>query len=496
MQADMVAAKLDSTDFRPPGITGRLRVALWVLLLAMTAALILYPANLKYEYSIHAIPFAYIFENLSLFAAVYYIWVLLILVLLFTRGGEGRADWEKAALVGIFAVVFTGYSTFMSRGFVGDAFTPAGDIKNMIGLGQYAQAPALKYNGFPGFSLLGTGVCLVTGLEITDYMTFFPFFQILLFSMLLYLFFNKLLKNSYFASLGALLVIQADLSVATSLSQFHAGVFAPFCLLPVVLLLFISGRGTDSRRVFRLETNEVLILIVLAALAISHFITSVAAFLIILGIYFMQKLSGKRVLSTQLVVLLIIVPVIWNLAENLSILRYFAAMVPKFIEALSSGQIISEWLLPLQTNSYIGSRAPLWTIPSLILGPLLFIIIGSILGLARLVMNRRPEKEEVICLGGFAGIVILALILLLLGGLQESYGRTLIYIALFTVPIILWYVLRLKPLRNHIFSLLVVVLLVLSLPSFLLGNKAIAAMTYYPREIAGGEFLESGFGRG
>ena len=491
----MDTVRSNLSDFSPPGITGRTRVFLWVLFLGMTAALILYPANLKYEYSIHVIPFIYIFDNFSLFAALYYLWLLLLLVLLFTRGSEGRTDWEKAALVGIFALVFTGYSALMSRGLLGDSFTPAGDIKNFMGQGHFALAPSLKYHGFPGFSLLGAGVCLITGLDITDYMSFFPFFQVLLFSMLIYLFFNKLLKNPYFASLGALLMIQVDMSVATTLPGFHAGAFTPYCLLMLALLLFAAGRDTEGRRVFGLETNEALILAVLVALAISHFITSVVVFFTILCIYIIQKLSGKRVLSTQLMVLALLVPTIWNLAENLTILRYFGGMVPKALAELTSGEIINNWLLPLQTTSLIGERAPLWTILPLYLGPL-FVIIGGMLGLARLFKVKHLEREEVITLSGLAGVVVLAIILLFLGSLEESYGRTLIYVAFFTVPIIFGWIFHFKNLRKYVFSLLVGVILLLSLPAFLLSSKAIAGATYYPREVASGEFLESSYGNG
>jgi hypothetical protein len=491
---DTIRSKL--TDFSPPGITGRLRVILWVLLLAVTSALILYPANMKYEYSVYAIPFVYIFDNLSLFAVLYYIWLLLLLVLLLTRGSEKWVDWEKAALVVIFAIVFTGYSTFVSGGKLGDALTPAGDIKNFMRQEHFTLATALKYHGYPGFSLLGAGVCLITGLDITHYMTIFPFFQIILFSTVLYLFFNRLLKNPYFAALGVLVAIQVDMSVATSLPVFHAGAFAPFCLLILALLLFTAGRESDNRRIFRLETHEVLILAVLAALFISHLITSVVAFFTALGIYIIQKVSGKRVVSTQLVVLLISVLAIWNLAENLSQLKYLATWIPKAISALLSGQMIHNWLLPLQTTSLIGARAPLWTLLPLYLGPLTIVIIGGILGLARLFRIRRLEKGEIIALGGLSGLVVLALILLFLRGLEESYGRSLIYLALFTVPIMMWWIYRLKNTRKYVLSLVVVVLFVLSLPAFLLNNKSVARATYYPREVASGEFLESSYGNG
>jgi hypothetical protein len=489
-------ARKGFTDLSLPGIKGRPRMLLWVLLLTMTVLLILFPADLKYDLSIHTIPFLYIFHSFSLFAVIYYIWLAFLLALLFTSGGGCRIDCEKAALVGIFAVIFASYSTMVSHGFTGDAFTPAGDIKNLITQGHFSTPPALKYHGFPGFSLLGTGACLISGLDITDYMSFFPFFQILLFALLLYVFFNRLLKNPFLASLGALLVIQLDIPVSTTVSGFHAGAFAPFCLFPAALLLFTHDKVTAVRRWSRLEPAEWLIIIILITLYLSHFVTSVEAFLIILSIYILQKISGRQILSTALVLLLLLFPIIWNLVENMGIIRYFADMVPGAAANLMSGNIISEWLLPMETTSYIGARSYLWTTPPLYLGPLLLVVIGGILGLARLLKVKNLEKGELIALGGLAGTVLLALILLFLGGLQESYGRTLIYIALFTIPIILWRVYYLTTTRKYVIMLLVTVLFLLSLPAFLLNSKAIASSTYYPCEIASGEFLKSSYGNG
>jgi hypothetical protein len=483
-----------SQDFSPFSVKGRARVYIWIFLLAITVALILLPANLKYEYSIHAIPFLYIFDSLSLFAVMYYIWLAVLLVLLFTRGSEGAVDWEKAALVGIFALIFSGYSTLMTHGYIGDSFTPAGDIKNLAVQG-FNLASQLKYHGFPGFSLLGTGVCLVTGMEITDYMPFFPLFQILLFSILLYLFFNKLLRNPYLASLGALLVVQLDISVSANLAGFHGGAFAPFCLLPAVLLLFTRSDNADNRRWSRFELRELLILVLLLALFVSHFVTSVAAVLTILSIYVLQRINKRRVLSVTLLVVALLVPVIWNLVENMAIVRYLADTVNQAMADLASGQFISESLLPMQTSSYTGGRSPLWAVLPLYLGPLL-VIAGGVLGLARLFKIKNLETSEVIALGGLVGIGVLAIMLLLLGSLQESYGRAFTYIALFTTPFILWRVIYLKKIRNVFISLLAIILFSFSLPAFFLNSKAVAGSTYYPRETASGEFLEATYGDG
>jgi hypothetical protein len=479
------------TDFSPPSVKGGPRLILWTLLLAMTAVLILFPANLKYEFSHQIIPFLYVFDSFSWFAALYYVWLAVLLVLLFTRGGGSGTDWEKASLVVIFTLIFAGYNTLLTRGLAGDAFTPAGDIKNLTEWGHFTLASAMKYHGFPGFSLLGTGVCLITGLDITDYMYFFPFFQILTFSLLLYLLFYRLLKTPYLASLGALLVIQLDFSVATMLAEFHAGAFTPFCLLPAALLLFTYGKVADNRRWSRLETTEWLCLVFLLALFISHFVTSVATVLIILGIYILQKKSGQHVVTATLTGLVLLIPVIWTLAENIAVIGYLADLFPQAVASLTSGNFISEWLLPMQTTSYVGGRSYPWMMPPLYLGPLLLVITGGILGLVMLFKTRSLDKGEVIALGGLAGIVILAIILLFLGSLQESYGRALIYIGLFTTPIILWRVYYLKTLRKYAISLLVIIVFSLSLPAFLLNSKAVAISNYYPREIASGEFLES-----
>ena len=484
-----------SHDFSPPGIKGKPRTILWIFLLAITSALILFPAALKYEFSIHSIPFLYIFDNFSLFAVGFYVWLALLLVLLFTRGSEGSIDLEKAALVGIFALVFSGYSIFLMHGFIGDAFTPAGDVKNLTAQGHFITAASLKYHGFPGLSLLGTGVCMITGLDITDYMPIFGVFQILLFSILLYLFFNRLLNNPYIASLGALLVVQLDIQVSTSLSGFHAGAFAAFCLLPAAMLFLTYSGTNDKRPWFRLELRELLILAFLVALFVTHFITSVAAFLIILSIYVLQRISKRRILSTTLALVILLVPLIWNLAANMVTVRYLASLVTPAMADIFSGKFISDWLLPMETTSYTGGRSPLWAALPLYLGPLL-VVIGGIFGLVKLFKLKSLGKSEVIALGGLIGIVVLAVILLLLGSLQESYGRAFLYVTLFTTPIILWRIYYLRNMRKYVMSLLVIILFSLSLPAFLLNSKAIAGSTYYPREIASGEFLETTYGDG
>jgi hypothetical protein len=469
---------------------------LWIVFLCLTSLIILFPATLKYEYSDFPAPFLYIFHNFNLFAVMYYLWLLLLMVLLFTRGNERTVEWEKAALVAMFALVFAGYSTFMTRGLVGDAFTPAGDIKNLLQQGHFSTPLALKYNGFPGFSLLGTGVSLVTGLSTVNYMMIFTFFQILFFAIMLFLLFNRLTKNPYFAAWGAVITIQVDVSIATQLPQFHAGAFTPFCLVVTLLWLLLVARSGKKGRWFGLEPNDFLIIGVFIAIGISHLVTSVTVFLIILGIYTFQKIGKKKIISDRLAFILLLVPAVWNLALNFSMVKYFANMVYHAIPDIFSGRIFREWLLPMQTTSYVGSRAPLWTAFPLYLGPLLIVIVGGILWLVGLFRLKRADQDRYFIFGGLAGIVVLALILLFLGSLQESYGRTMVYIAFFTVPIILWWLISLNTLRKYVFSILAILVFVISLPAFLLDSKSIAGSTYYPREQASGEFLESVYSNG
>ena len=280
------------------------------------------------------------------------------------------------------------------------------------------------------------------------------------------------------------------MSVSITLSGFHAGPFAIFCLFAALVIF-------SARQESRTWQYSLIFIILLSALSVSHFVTSTSFFMVILGIYIVQQFGKTRPLTLFLVMLCLIIPLTWELYQTIETFNYFVLLIPKVVEDLSAGGVIAGWLFPLQTTSYIGARAPIWASVCWYLGLLLTVILGGGLGLRKLARVRRLDSSEVKEIGGLVGMGILGLMLLLMGGIQDAFGRTLMYISFFTVPILLRWVANLKVVvRKYSLLILVMLLFSLSFPTFLANPKGICSATYYPYEIASGEFLESSYGDG
>ena len=160
------------------GLTGWPRILLWCLLMLLTLVILLFPVNLTFEF--HLVQSLYIFDNLALFGALYYLWLGLLLLLLFS--GKG-GDYEKLALVCLFALVFRGFWTVISSGAYPwqDGTTFAAHMSYLERFGSFTlDNPNFGYFNFPALPILGSATSLISGLEIFDTATLLTVFQTLL----------------------------------------------------------------------------------------------------------------------------------------------------------------------------------------------------------------------------------------------------------------------------------------------------------------------------
>jgi hypothetical protein len=103
-----------------------IRLALWILLLGLTITILSYPITISPSYPL-PVQTIYMFDNLPLFAALFYFWMLVLLVLLFSKG-EGL--WDKLGLCLIFSSVFVGFWTFITPwAGSGDALIHLGELR-------------------------------------------------------------------------------------------------------------------------------------------------------------------------------------------------------------------------------------------------------------------------------------------------------------------------------------------------------------------------------
>jgi hypothetical protein len=496
------------------------RLALWILLILLTAIILFYPVHLSYEY--RAVESPYIFDNLPLFGVLYSTWMALLLILFLSKGKEGKSSWEGMALVAIFALVSLGFWSIIAPNRTDDGLLAAATVNHISTLGTLT-GENVFYSSFPGIHLLASSICQITGLEVFDSVAMVLVFNALLLSALLYLLFSKTLKNQYLAIFAVLLVIQGNwyLSLASFLYPGYLG------LIFFITFLVLLNRKEDA--LLGTWQDTLMMIILLAAVTITHFVTSMLFLLVLLGILLVQLISRHRlarrgdaqhepriVVDWSIIALCLIVPLAWELYQSVSTFTGIVGLVPKVIEDITEGQLFGNIFLLGTAN--LGEATPLWA--NITRWSWFFSIFGfgAILALRNLFRLRRLSSVEKKEIGGLAGIVLLGLTasLLSLGGPEGL--RFLLYAPLFIVPIILRFFSNLRSgqedsetilrsyqtrggwpgrrSRGYAFIILPILFFALSFPTFLAHNNKISTTAFYPYDFAPGEFLASTYDTG
>jgi hypothetical protein len=98
--------------------------------------------------------------------------------------------------------------------------------------------------------------------------------------------------------------------------------------------------------------------------------------------------------------------------------------------------------------------------------------------------------------GGLVGMSLFIIMMLIFTRLEGGF-RFLYYLPLFTVPIMLGFLYKQRSfVKRRVLAILVVLLLAVSLPSFLVHNDRVGVAAVYPQEIRSSEFLSSTYGKG
>lgn len=481
------------------------RLVLWILLLLLTSAILLFPVRFQFAY--HPVESLYIFgDNLLLFGALYCPWLAILLLLLFTRNNE----WQTVALVSIFALVFFGFWIINTpSGGYADAVVNMGHVKYLEQTGRIpVDHPVLAYFQFPGLHLMGLSLSQISGLSIFKTSTLFILFSRILLAVLLYVLFAKSLKNHHLASLAVLLLLQGSLML--SRTAFHPSSMAIilFTILLIMLLTTHEGRARGIAVPATLIT-----LISFAALVVTYLPIPAFFIFVLAGIYILQKLSGKSLIGASTLFLCLVMLLSW---EMYWATRMFGGLVAKARFFIASFADPMERFYPAlaTAEAKLGESVPLWASLTETFWLAFIFVFGAILGIRNLFRSRKLDLVETMETGGLWGVLIFSIVVILAfpGGTQQS--RVLIYAPFFTVPIIVRFLAgfsrrnELLPsagsvqgpansrswFRRHIFTLLPILFFLLSFPTFLVYNSSVSTMAVYRYELAAGEFVKASYG--
>ena len=286
-------------------------------------------------------------------------------------------------------------------------------------MGHISQTINTYRGDFPGAAILGSTISQITGLADWDVLTVLLVLQILLFPVLLYFVFKNVINDSRWAILGVLLVIAGSIMVDKQLFVFHPAGFAVFFLFTPFLLLLTRERS----RGFGTLPSVLLLIVFMAGLTATHFVTSCVFFLVLFGVYILQRFKRKTLVTTTAMCFCLMIILVWEMFHAGSNLAGMAALIPTMISDFRQGLLISGYTVSLAT-SYTSATTPLWATLTRYFWLALLLGFAAVLGIRNLIRFKKLNDIEIILTGGLIATGMLLLITLLLSGrrkLKESY---------------------------------------------------------------------------
>lgn len=478
---------------------GNLRLTFWILLLVFTGIILIFPLDLRFEY--HSVQSPYILVNLPFFIVIFCVWLALLLFLTVTIECSEKIHWEGLALSIIFTSVFLGFWNILSSYRQPDGVWNLSTAEYIFSSGTISPHANIGYLEFPGIHILAATLTHITGLSLPVNVTCITVFFSMLLSISLYVLFFKILGDVRLGVFAVLLAIQGNWT--QSLFAF----FWPRYFGLILLVLFLVIIYTNMYPFRRILQDKILIIFLLLSATISYFVTTLSFIFILLGIFLIytirgiQRKAGKIVISYDVIktdwyviVLCLCVPMVWVIYYAKDFLATFTVWIQNFFNDIPARLSSKIFVL---ANANLGETIPLWANITRWLWLFFIYIFGSCLIFLTLLRFRKMDTTRAMIIGGFFGVIIVGIIGFLFspGGIEGQ--RLLMYTPFFLVPIIMWYFSKIKmPYRSHVSTIAIVILFVISIPTFFAHNNRIDTDTYYSYDFSPGEFVKAIGGTG
>lgn len=433
----------------------------------------------------------HLIPRLYVFGVMFVAWLGALIVVL-SAPQTRHNTWACALVVAVFTVTYSGIWVVPAQAQFREGLQYAAQIEHLRQTGHiFLGITNFLYFHWPGSFIFTSVFGLVTGLSTVHSQLIVVLVIVnALFSVLLFLVYAQILPTRALAGLGVLLTVMGNTMLTKLLQQYHPGTFG---LTIFALLLFLLALGFGGARRSEGEASRLMLLaLVLAALTVSHMVSSLAAFLVLVGVA-ATATADRRPLSA-VAILAAVVPVAWLTSFAVTTGDGLIRSVFGAVRLLLSGDPIAALPMRLATI-YLGGASPWWA-SAVHLGWMSVVLGGGGVAVARdLLRLRRLGADDRAIVGGTVGIAALGA--LAFGASQGTEAiRFLTYAPLFTVPALLRMASDVGS-HRRVALVLPVFLILLSLPSFLANNNTTGFdIKNYPAEATAGAFLRSTLGSG
>jgi len=462
------------------------RTATWILLAALTGALLAYPKHLTLEYA--PIESLRVFDNLPLFGGLYCGWILVLLLLVFCQRPGRAGPYQGLLLVGAFALVYRGMWDMLWPDWWADGLANITTAKAIQSAGELTfNNPNITYLDFPGLHISTVSISELTGMGIFSTAAVVLILIDVALAGVYYLIALRLLDDVRLAAFASLLGMQGNVVFAALF--FYPGFLALVFLGLFTLLLLRSEGGYPER-----ASDRVVTLLLLGAATVTHFVASTLFFSFLAGTYLVRIVGSRapRALTPSTALLYGVVPTTWLAYWTVQTFDNIVKMGTQLSQNLASDRFLGWFVTGSQAN--VGGEVPLWAAATKLFWLILLFGLGTLSALFYLFRRRGAGSVEQSALGALVGIMAASAIATLVSTGGFEYFRYLMYAPCVTVPFLLKFV-KGFPARVAGYSLaaLVVLFAGLSLPTFFAHHPRVEQYAYYPSEYAAGRFLRSSY---
>jgi hypothetical protein len=414
---------------------------------------------------------------MGLFVALMITWLGSLTIL-----GLRYSEQVAGVLVAIFACVFLGFWTVHQPHGSFEDWLRMSDVVNLRLFGVVPQGITC-YCWWPGTAIWGSVLSDVTGVEIIGLRIPVVLLGLGALAVLLFALLRRLLADWRKAFLCAVVALMGNVMLA----RFHLHP-AYFVLIPLLAFFLIAARPIRG-----LQTPaDTMVLIVLAfAITITHFVTSILLLFMAVGYWFAYRLRRELLppsLTPIAVALLFLLPLGWQMYWPVRKLEALVRMVPEFLRALSTGAFAELlWYARRAVGVNIGGSPP-WA-NAIRLGWLAGLYALSIpVGIFGL-LSKRASPSFAWTATGLLSIGGLTLFAAVIGQGGEQYYRFITYGSFVAAPLILLWLVQLNVPQNALVRGVSVVIMFVSIPTFLANNNLVSTAAHYNAEVTAAQFL-------
>lgn len=432
--------------------------------------------------SLEAIP------EIAVFAALWYAWFAILLALAVGRKRAHVARSRGFLIASAFGVVVLGFGFSSMATIEVEEFNTLVHLQSLLSFGKVQPHPLqLPYLDFPALHIVLDALTMIGGLTDVGSLVSLKVLLFLFAGGLLYLCHRRWLMHHQPSLEAVIITLMGSAMIVRSTN------LTPGFLGFVLLLSFLLAYGINHTGPTR-TAGVVVSMLLFAATIAAHMQTGASVAFILLGILLANYRRERQTATVepakaQAAIFVIVLTLAW-LAYWAT--HTFGTIVGPIVEALKeirTGAPLVSLLRVAKAN--VGTEVPTWASLTLVVWLTLLYALGTVLSLLSVMKAAEKQASASRILGGaLAGLLVMLVVMTVVSVRGLEFGLFLRLAPLFSAPVLVAAAHGGSGrFRDRTIIAMLVIVWVLSLPSFLVNHSTLGIEAARDVDMAGARFL-------